>query len=74
MIDGRTSTVPAEQCAAPAFHIDHWYVEGDLVVCSLCRPPATGAIAGGWHDVESVLITLPVVKEALRRQVEKGGK
>lgn len=70
-MDSRSATVPAEQCAAPAAHLDAWHIEGGLVVCSLCRPASTGTIAGGWHDVESVLMSLPVVREALRRTLER---
>lgn len=70
-MESRSATVPAEQCAAPAAHIDAWHREGGMVVCPVCRPPSTGTIAGGWHDVESVLMTLPIVREAIRRTLER---
>ena len=74
MIGRKSSTVPAEQCTAPALHIDRWHVEGGQVVCALCRPLASQeGIAGGWSDIASVLTGVQLFQEMIRRATRQEG-
>ncbi len=69
-----TDSDPAAHfCEAARWHVDDWLIEDGQVVCADCTPGA-GRIAGGWYDLTSVMVHMPLVQEALRRVVEKEGK
>src|SRR5579862_4933222 len=42
-------------CEYQAGHLDEWTIIAGQVYCPNCIPGA-GRFAGGWHDVESVLM------------------
>ena len=69
-----TDTDPAAHfCEAPRWHVDDWIVEDDQVICPNCVPGA-GRFAGSWHDLESVLVRMPLIQEAIRRLIDKQGE
>jgi hypothetical protein len=69
-----SDTNPAAHfCAAPPWHVDDWRLKDNEVLCPNCVPGA-GRFAGGWHDLESVLVGMPLVHEAIRRLIAKQGE
>ncbi len=60
----------AHFCEYQAGHVDEWVIDGNVVICPNCQP-GMGRFAGGWHDLESVLVGMPLIHEAIKRTLER---
>lgn len=66
-----TDTDPAAHfCLDPRWHVDDWLIDEGQAVCPDCSP-GMGRIAGGWNDLASVMVGMPIFHEAIKRTLDK---